>query len=211
MTEFLGPQPIRQLVYQYTPSGNLAQRQSTVVQPPAEPLSERFRYDCDGRLVEYQNLLTGQLQASRYDGLGNKVLIAGTAGNKAMVYDGPNVLAEYNMAVPSTPALTATYLFGQEIDEGLARIDAATGNPAFYLKDALGSTRQIVDQVSALQATITSTRRSATLSASSLTCQTTSSSRAASSTRSASCTTTAPVSMTRAMAASCRPIRSTRV
>ena len=149
--EFQGPQPIRQLVYQYTPSGNLAQRQSTLVQPPAQPLSEQFRYDCDGRLVEYQNLLTLERQASVYDGLGNKVLVAGTAGNKAMVYDGPNVLAEYNMAVPSTPALTATYLFGQEIDEGLARIDAATGNPAFYLKDALGSTRQIVDQVSALK------------------------------------------------------------
>ena len=206
--EIQGP-AARQLIYQYTPSGNLAQRQSVFVQPPAQPLSEVFRYDCDGRLVEYQNLLTSEREASMYDGLGNKVLVAGTAGNKAMVYDGPNVLAEYNMAVPTTPALTATYLFGQEIDEGLARIDAATGNPAFYLKDALGSTRQIVDQVSALKNDYEYKAFGDTFSqlvnvpndllftgrqldpVSKL-------------------STTAPVSTTRAMAVFCRPIRSIR-
>jgi RHS repeat-associated protein len=151
VTDFQGPLPIRQVLYQYTPSGALGQRQSTLVQPPAEPLAEQFHYDCEGRLVDYVNLITGEIAAARYDGLGNKVLTGGTAGSKAMIYDGPNVAAEYNMAVPTAPVLTTTYLFGQEIDESLARIDAATGNPAFYLKDALGSTRQIVDQVSALK------------------------------------------------------------
>lgn len=151
VTEFVGPLPARGLLYQYDPTGNLTQRVSTLVVPPAQPLAEQFDYDCEGRLIGYRDLVNGTQQRTLYDGLGNKILTAGTAGGKAYVYDGPNVAAEYNATVPATPALQATYLYGQEIDEPLARIDAVTDDPAFYLRDALGSTRQIVDQLSALQ------------------------------------------------------------
>ena len=151
VTESVGPLPVRGLVYQYDAAGNLAQRQSTFAQLPAQPVSEQFQYDCEGQLVGYQDLLNGQQETTLYDGLGNKIVTAGTAGGKAYVYDGPNVAAEYNRPTPATPTLAATYLFGQEIDEPLARIDAATLTPAFFLKDALGSTRQVVDQVSAVQ------------------------------------------------------------
>ncbi len=151
VTELLGGIAVHGILYQYDPAGNLTQRQSTLVLPPAEPMAEQFQYDCEGRLVGYQNLINGEQQTTLYDGLGNKIVTIGSAGNTAYVYDGPNVTAEYSLADPTLPALKTTYLFGQEIDEPLARIDAGTLDPAFYLKDALGSTRQIVDQVSAVQ------------------------------------------------------------
>ena len=113
--EFNGVIPVRTLAYTYDANGNLVNRQSDLVVPPAQPVNEHFEYSCDGQLTSFADLLNAVSEAYLYDGLGNKVGKRGTTGAQAYVYDGPNRLAEYDVSGP--PALQSHYLYGQEIDE----------------------------------------------------------------------------------------------
>ena len=141
-----GGPPSQIVAHMYDPMGRLVQRQAV----SGTPLGEQFAYTGADQQAVYTNALTSQTRTYSYDALGNQVLACGPAPGACTgyLYDGPNVVAEYSSAT-LTPVLKATYLFGQEIDAQVARIDPTANTVHFYLRDALGSTRQIIDQASA--------------------------------------------------------------
>lgn len=61
------------------------------------------------------------------------------------VYDGLNPYADFNGST-----MTTRYLYGNGVDDILARTDAAGNNTAWYLKDQLGSVRLIVSAAGAV-------------------------------------------------------------
>ncbi|MEA3337637.1 MAG: RHS repeat-associated core domain-containing protein [Chloroflexota bacterium] len=134
------------ILYIHDDNGNLVHRESLILPPPAGVL-EDLEYDAEGRLVSYWEPAVSTPTVYTYDGLGNKIYArdAILGDGKAYLYDGPNVVAEYAVDSLGIPSLESTYLFGQEIDEALARFDPSMLEPSFYLRDALGSTRQIID------------------------------------------------------------------
>ena len=142
-----GGPPTQIIQHLYDGRGNLQMRQSVL--GPA--VMEQFAYDPGGRQTVYANPLAGDARTYAYDALGNKVLDCNGGGSNCTgyLYDGPNVVAEYGNAT-GVPTLSASYLFGQEIDEQVARIVPGSATVHFFLRDALGSTRQIIDQVGAV-------------------------------------------------------------
>ncbi|MFZ2420417.1 MAG: RHS repeat-associated core domain-containing protein, partial [Anaerolineae bacterium] len=142
-----GGPPTQIIQHLYDGRGNLQMRQSVL--GPA--VMEQFAYDPGGRQTAYANPLAGDARTYAYDALGNKVLDCNGGGSNCTgyLYDGPNVVAEYGNAT-GVPTLSASYLFGQEIDEQVARIVPGSATVHFFLRDALGSTRQIIDQVGAV-------------------------------------------------------------
>ena len=93
----------------------------------------------------------------RYDALGRRIartVDADGAGPAAatseyFVYDGLNVWLDSD----SAGAVTARYLFGDEIDEPLARYRPGEGT-SWYLTDHLGSVRNILNNVGTIVDTI---------------------------------------------------------
>ncbi|MGE3424793.1 MAG: VWA domain-containing protein [Dehalococcoidia bacterium] len=115
--------------YQYDPRGNLVQFDEVGATPP-----QSYRWDAQNQLVE----VVGVSQY-RYDGLGRRVeKVVGTV-TRRYVYDGDNVLLEFD----ASGQLHARYTHGEQVDQHLAM---ARGGAAFYYHtDQLGSVRSLTD------------------------------------------------------------------
>ena len=135
--------------YQYDAAGNLIDRREL-----ATGIHDRYVYDHLNHLTRSQRLSsTGVVLSTvdyRYDALGRRIAHTfDTDGNgpaaaivEYFVYDGLNVWLDAD----SAGNVTARYLFGDEIDEPLARYRPGEGT-AWYLTDHLGSIRNILNSV----------------------------------------------------------------
>jgi len=102
-----------------------------------------FEYDGDNKLVyaeKYKNDSLLLKARYTYDGLGRRIEKKITEGSivtrKSYIYDGDNILLEYNTS-GATPIEVARYIGTGEIDDNLMVIK--NGRGYFYHKDHLGS------------------------------------------------------------------------
>ena len=87
---------------------------------------------------------TGGTVSFKYDPFGRRIQKSSSAGTTNYVYDGANIVAEYN----STGALVARYDQGVGIDEPLAM--SRSGALSFYQADGLGSITSLTDTTGAV-------------------------------------------------------------
>lgn len=115
--------------YGYDPRGNLSQYDEAGAPPP-----QNYRWDAQSQLVE----ATG-VSSYRYDGLGRRVEKVTPSGTRRYVYDGDNILLEFD----GGGAIVARYTHGEQVDQHLAMV---RGGAAFYYHaDHLGSVRSVTD------------------------------------------------------------------
>jgi RHS repeat-associated protein len=159
-------QPSEQKTYDLNgnPTGN-----NIVLGPNNEVISDgtfRYQYDNEGNLIQKTDIATGKVTAFSYDFRNRltQVTIRDSGGNllhqenftydvfnrrisqtvdgqtMTTVYDGRNAWADFN----SAGAVVARYLYGDRLDQLLARFQPGQGT-AWYLPDHLGSVRDIVN------------------------------------------------------------------
>ncbi len=138
-----------------------------------------YRYDAEGNLIQKVNIADGttwtygydernQMIAAeqrdgsghlvqhiddQYDVFGNRTAesvftaATGLTVTTQFAYDGPNAWADLD----ANGSLITRRIFGDGMDQPLARITASTGNIAWYLTDRLGSVRQMTDNLGVVQ------------------------------------------------------------
>jgi RHS repeat-associated protein len=102
-----------------------------------------YTWDYENRLTEVLVKTSGgtvlQDDKFTYDAWGRRIGKSTLSGGQTWtLYDGDNTYADFN----SSGTLTYRYLYGNGIDQLLARFDGT--NTAWYLTDRLGSVRQLV-------------------------------------------------------------------
>lgn len=142
--------------YKYDAEGNLIDRREI-----ATGSHDRYEYDHLNHLTRSQHVSSAGVILSsvdyRYDALGRRIArtvdvdgagpIAATS--EYFVYDGMNVWLDSDAA----GNVTARYLFGDEVDEPLARYRPGEGT-SWYLTDHLGSVRNILNSAGTIVDTI---------------------------------------------------------
>ena len=159
--------------YNYDLNGNRTssylQPGGTIIGPANQILADdtfEYEYDAEGNLILKREIATGNTTEYEYDyrnrmirvvdkSLGGIILqevefvydtqdrrIAKIVNGEAFysVYDGPHVWADFNAA----GEVIARYLYGEQIDEILARFRPSVG-AVFHLANRLGSVHDIVD------------------------------------------------------------------
>lgn len=132
-----------EILYAYDKNGNqIRKTQGTT--------GEDFGYDYANRLISYKRTEGGQIKehwtylyAPTGERLNKKNELAGET--EWFMYDGADVIADYKGPSASSAALVASYANSLAIDSKIARIKP-TGEPFFYIPDALGSVHQVIDQ-----------------------------------------------------------------
>jgi RHS repeat-associated protein len=108
-----------------------------------------YRYDHDNRLVSVEETTAGGVAVTTaeytYDVFGRRIVSTTNGQIVTYVYDGANTWADFDDA----GVTLARYLFGETVDEILARWQP-DGKTAWYLKDRLGSVRDIADVTGAV-------------------------------------------------------------
>ena len=130
--------------YQYDDNGNLTRK--TLL---ATGNFTAYTYDAENRLTKVEDFTAGNPTASatstyRYDGLGRRIEKVTPTGTRRYVYDGEDILLEYD----GTNTLQARYTHGPGIDEPIAITKG--GNTFFYHQDELGSVTELTDSVGAV-------------------------------------------------------------
>ena len=129
--------------YQYDDNGNLTRK--TLL---ASGNYTQYTYDPENRLVKVEEFVVGNPTAFatstyRYDGLGRRIEKVGNGITRRYVYDGEDILLEYDGA----NGLQARYTHGPGIDEPIA---VTKGNSTFfYHQDGLGSVTDLTDSAGA--------------------------------------------------------------
>jgi fibro-slime domain-containing protein/RHS repeat-associated protein len=135
--------------YTYDREGNL--KTKTVL---ATGEKTEYFWDHGNRLVKVEQRSAGGviLSASefRYDPLGRRIMETANGVVRFTTYDGDHAWADFN----ATGAVEARYLFGEKIDEILARWQPGSGT-AWYLTDKLGSVRDLANASGSLINTTT--------------------------------------------------------
>ena len=142
--------------YQYDAEGNLIDRREFT-----SGIHDRYEYDHINHLTRSQRRSSAGVVLStveyRYDALGRRIArsvdLDGTgpaaATSDYFVYDGMNVWLDTD----SSGNVTARYLFGDGVDEPLARYRPGEGT-SWYLTDHLGSVRNILNSVGTIVDTL---------------------------------------------------------
>jgi len=125
--------------YQYDDNGNLTRK--TLL---ATGNYSQYTYDAENRLTQVQEFAAGNPTAIttssyRYDGLGRRIEKVANGQTKRYIYDGEDILLEYDGA----NVLQARYTHGPGIDEPVAVTKGAT--TFFYHQDGLGSVTDLTD------------------------------------------------------------------
>ncbi|MBI4001157.1 MAG: hypothetical protein HY348_05170 [Nitrospira defluvii] len=125
--------------YQYDDNGNLTRK--TLL---ATGNYTQYTYDPENRLTQVQEFAAGNPTAIttssyRYDGLGRRIEKVGNGQTKRYIYDGEDILLEYDGA----NALQARYTHGPGIDEPIAVTKGAS--TFFYHQDGLGTVTELTD------------------------------------------------------------------
>ncbi len=142
--------------YKYDAEGNLIDRREI-----ATDIHDLYKYDHINHLTNAQRVTsTGTVLSTvdyRYDALGRRIARTvdtdgvgpAAATSEYFVYDGMDVWFDAD----SAGNVTARYLFGDEIDQPLARYRPGEGT-SWYLTDHLGSVRNILNSVGTIVDTI---------------------------------------------------------
>ena len=125
--------------YQYDDNGNLTRK--TLL---ATGNYSQYTYDAENRLTKVEDFSAGTPTAFatatyRYDGLGRRIEKVANGQTKRYVYDGEDILLEYDGA----NVLQARYTHGPGIDEPIAITKA--GSTYFYHQDGLGTVTELTD------------------------------------------------------------------
>ena len=125
--------------YQYDDNGNLTRK--TLL---ATGDYTQYSYDAENRLTKVEDFVAGNptpafTSTYRYDGLGRRIEKVANGQTKRYIYDGEDILLEYDGA----NVLQARYTHGPGIDEPIAVTKG--GNTFFYHQDGLGSVTDLTD------------------------------------------------------------------
>ncbi len=129
--------------YQYDDNGNLTRK--TLL---ATGNYTQYTYDAENRLTKVEDFVAGNptpafTSTYRYDGLGRRIEKVANGQTKRYVYDGEDILLEYD----GTNTLQARYTHGPGIDEPIAVTKGST--TYFYHQDGLGSVTDLTDSTGA--------------------------------------------------------------
>lgn len=129
--------------YQYDDNGNLTRK--TLL---AMGNYTQYTYDAENRLTKVEDFAAGNPTAAftstyRYDGLGRRIEKVANGQTKRYIYDGEDILLEYDGA----NVLQARYTHGPGIDEPIAVTKGS--NTFFYHQDGLGSVTDLTDSAGA--------------------------------------------------------------
>ena len=125
--------------YQYDDNGNLTRKTFLTTGNYSQ-----FTYDAENRLTKVEDFAVGNPTAFatstyRYDGLGRRIEKVANGQTKRYIYDGEDILLEYDGA----NVLQTRYTHGPGIDEPIAVTKA--GSTFFYHQDGLGSVTGLTD------------------------------------------------------------------
>ncbi|CUS39085.1 hypothetical protein COMA1_70019 [Candidatus Nitrospira nitrosa] len=129
--------------YQYDDNGNLTRK--TLL---ATGNFTQYTYDAENRLTKVEDFVAGNPTAAftstyRYDGLGRRIEKVANGQTKRYIYDGEDILLEYD----GSNTLQARYTHGPGIDEPIAVTKG--GSTFFYHQDGLGSVTDLTDSAGA--------------------------------------------------------------
>ncbi len=129
--------------YQYDDNGNLTRK--TLL---ATGNYTQYTYDAENRLTKVEDFVSGNPTPSststyRYDGLGRRIEKVANGQTKRYIYDGEDILLEYD----GTNALQARYTHGPGIDEPIAVTRG--GSTFYYHQDGLGTVTELTDSTGA--------------------------------------------------------------
>ncbi len=129
--------------YQYDDNGNLTRK--TLL---ATGNYTQYTYDAENRLTKVEDFVAGASTPAftstyRYDGLGRRIEKVANGQTKRYIYDGEDILLEYD----GTNSLVARYTHGPGIDEPIAVTKGS--NTFFYHQDGLGSVTDLTDSAGA--------------------------------------------------------------
>lgn len=129
--------------YQYDDNGNLTRK--TLL---ATGNYTQYTYDAENRLVKVEDFVAGNptpafTSTYRYDGLGRRIEKVANGQTRRYIYDGEDILLEYDGA----NVLQARYTHGPGIDEPIAVTKA--GATFFYHQDGLGSVTDLTNSTGA--------------------------------------------------------------
>ncbi|MGH7259451.1 MAG: RHS repeat domain-containing protein, partial [Nitrospiraceae bacterium] len=130
--------------YQYDDNGNLTRKTVT-----ATANFTQYTYDAENRLTKVEEFTAGNptpvaTSTYRYDGLGRRIEKVGNGQTKRYIYDGEDILLEYDQ----TNTLLARYTHGPGIDEPVAMTRG--GSTFFYHQDGLGTVTDLTDSAGAV-------------------------------------------------------------
>ena len=125
--------------YQYDDNGNLTRK--TLL---ATGNFTQYTYDAENRLTKVEEFIAGNptpafTSTYRYDGLGRRIEKVANGQTKRYIYDGEDILLEYDGA----NVLQARYTHGPGIDEPIAVTKG--GSTFFYHQDGLGTVTDLTD------------------------------------------------------------------
>jgi len=103
-----------------------------------------YSYDAENRLIRVDEFAAGSstpgaTSTYRYDGLGRRIEKVGAGLTRRYVYDGEDILLEYD----GSNTLLARYTHGPGIDEPIAMTRG--GSTFFYHQDGLGTVTELTD------------------------------------------------------------------
>jgi RHS repeat-associated protein len=129
--------------YQYDDNGNLTRK--TLL---ATGNYSQYTYDAENRLTKVEDFVAGASTPAatstyRYDGLGRRIEKVANGQTKRYIYDGEDILLEYD----GSNVLQARFTHGPGIDEPIAVTKA--GSTFFYHQDGLGSVTDLTDSAGA--------------------------------------------------------------
>ena len=129
--------------YQYDDNGNLTRK--TLL---ATGNYTQYTYDAENRLIKVEDFVAGNptpavTSTYRYDGLGRRIEKVANGQTKRYIYDGEDILLEYDGA----NVLQTRYTHGPGIDEPIAVTKA--GSTFFYHQDGLGTVTDLTDSTGA--------------------------------------------------------------
>ena len=125
--------------YQYDDNGNLIKK--TLLTTGS---FTQYTYDAENRLTQVEDFAAGNptpafTSTYRYDGLGRRIEKVANGQTKRYIYDGEDILLEYDGA----NVLQARYTHGPGIDEPIAVTKA--GSTFYYHQDGLGTVTELTD------------------------------------------------------------------
>jgi len=125
--------------FQYDDNGNLTRK--TLL---ATGSFTQYTYDVENRLTQVEEFAAGNptpafTSTYRYDGLGRRIEKVANGQTKRYIYDGEDILLEYD----GSNVLQARYTHGPGIDEPIAVTKA--GSTFYYHQDGLGTVTELTD------------------------------------------------------------------
>ena len=130
--------------YQYDDNGNVTRKTFL-----ATGNFTAYTYDAENRLTKVEDFVAGNptptaTSTYRYDGLGRRTEKVANGQTRRYVYDGEDILLEYD----GSNVLQARYTHGPGIDEPIAVTKA--GATFFYHQDGLGTGTDLADSTGAM-------------------------------------------------------------